>query len=167
VKDRTRKPFAMIREFQLADWFTLGNAVCGTAALFATITYVQTEIVGHIYFACGLVFAALIFDILDGRIARWRQKASSTRQNIGVTNEIDVANGLDAHHAEERALTLVPPEGDARRDLAMQILRCHIRLVPTVSGNHAAVRQRGAALKVYAETADNNMLSTSATDFGT
>jgi CDP-diacylglycerol--serine O-phosphatidyltransferase len=82
VKDRTRKPFAMIREFQLADWFTLGNAVCGTAALFATITYVQTEIVGHIYFACGLVFAALIFDILDGRIARWRQKASAMGREL-------------------------------------------------------------------------------------
>jgi CDP-diacylglycerol--serine O-phosphatidyltransferase len=72
----------MIREFQLADWFTLGNAVCGTAALFATITYVQTEIVGHIYFACGLVFAALIFDILDGRIARWRQKASAMGREL-------------------------------------------------------------------------------------
>jgi hypothetical protein len=26
------KPFAMIREFHPADWFTLGNAICGTAA---------------------------------------------------------------------------------------------------------------------------------------
>lgn len=82
MKDRPRKPFAMIREFQLADWFTLGNAVCGTAAMFATITYVQTEIVGHIYFACGLVFAALIFDILDGRIARWRQTASTMGREL-------------------------------------------------------------------------------------
>src|SRR6202521_2348968 len=76
------KPFAMIREFELADWFTLGNAVCGTAALFSTITYVQTEFVGHIYFACALVFAALIFDILDGRIARWRQKASTLGREL-------------------------------------------------------------------------------------
>lgn len=30
----------------------------------------------HVYFACGLILAALIFDILDGRIARWRQKSS-------------------------------------------------------------------------------------------
>jgi len=78
----SRKPFAMIREFELADWFTLGNAVCGTAALFSTITYVQTEFVGHIYFACALVFAALIFDILDGRIARWRQKASTLGREL-------------------------------------------------------------------------------------
>ena len=78
----SRKPFALIREFELADWFTLGNAVCGTAALFSTITYVQTEIVGHVYFACALVLAALIFDILDGHIARWRQRASTLGREL-------------------------------------------------------------------------------------
>src|SRR5664279_662373 len=70
------KPFSMIREFQLADWFTLANAVCGTGALFSMLTYLQTHDVSHVFFACGLVFAALIFDVLDGRIARWRQKNS-------------------------------------------------------------------------------------------
>ena len=71
-----RKPFSMIREFHLADWFTLANAVCGTGALFATLTYIETGDVIHIYFACGLVLAALVFDVLDGRIARWRQNSS-------------------------------------------------------------------------------------------
>ena len=70
------KPFSMIREFHLADWFTLGNAVCGTGALFSTMTYLETSDVRHVYFACALVLAALIFDILDGRIARWRQQSS-------------------------------------------------------------------------------------------
>jgi CDP-diacylglycerol--serine O-phosphatidyltransferase len=73
---RPKKPFAMIREFHLADWFTLGNAVCGTGALFSTMTYLQMRDVRHIYFACALVLAALIFDVLDGRIARWRQVSS-------------------------------------------------------------------------------------------
>jgi CDP-diacylglycerol--serine O-phosphatidyltransferase len=66
----------MIREFQLADWFTLANAICGTGALFSMLTYLETFDVRHVYFACGLVFAALVFDVLDGRIARWRQKNS-------------------------------------------------------------------------------------------
>jgi len=79
---KPRKPFAMIREFHLADWFTLGNAVCGIAAMFSTITYVQTGAVGHIYLACSLVFAALIFDVLDGRIARWRQKSSAMGREL-------------------------------------------------------------------------------------
>jgi CDP-diacylglycerol--serine O-phosphatidyltransferase len=80
--DAPRKPFAMIREFHLADWFTLGNAVCGTAALFSTISYVQTGSVRHIYFASALVFSALVFDILDGRIARWRRKTSAMGREL-------------------------------------------------------------------------------------
>jgi CDP-diacylglycerol--serine O-phosphatidyltransferase len=71
-----KKPFAMIREFHLADWFTLANAICGTGALFSMLTYLQEHNVRHIFYACGLVFAAFIFDILDGRIARWQQKNS-------------------------------------------------------------------------------------------
>jgi CDP-diacylglycerol---serine O-phosphatidyltransferase len=74
--DRLSKHFYMIREFRLADWFTLANAMCGTGAMFSTLTYLESKDVRHVYFACWLVFAALIFDILDGRIARWRQKAS-------------------------------------------------------------------------------------------
>ena len=73
---KPHKPFSMIREFHLADWFTLANAVCGTGALFSMLTYLQTTDVRHVYFACGMVFAALVFDVLDGRIARWRQKNS-------------------------------------------------------------------------------------------
>ncbi len=70
------KPFSMIRDFHLADWFTLANAVCGVGALFSVMTYLELSDVRHIYFACALVLAALVFDILDGRIARWRQKTS-------------------------------------------------------------------------------------------
>ena len=80
---RPHKPFSMIREFHLADWFTLGNAVCGTGALFSMLTYLQTTDVRHVYFACGMVFAAFVFDVLDGRIARWRQKSS------GMGRELD------------------------------------------------------------------------------
>jgi CDP-diacylglycerol--serine O-phosphatidyltransferase len=72
----------MIREFHLADWFTLGNAVCGTAALFSTISYVQSATVRHLYFASTLVFAALVFDILDGRVARWRQTNSAMGREL-------------------------------------------------------------------------------------
>src|SRR5688500_5488783 len=73
----SRKRFSMIREFHFTDWFTLGNAVCGTGALFSSMTYLQTGYVERIYVACSLIFAGLVFDILDGRIARWRQKTSA------------------------------------------------------------------------------------------
>lgn len=78
----TSKPFSMIREFHLADWFTLANAVCGTGSLFSIMTYLELHEVKHVYFACGLVLAALIFDVLDGRIARWRQKTSSLGREL-------------------------------------------------------------------------------------
>jgi len=72
----------MIREFHLADWLTLANAVCGTGALFSMMTYLQTADVRHIYFACGMVLAALVFDVLDGRIARWRQTSSALGREL-------------------------------------------------------------------------------------
>ncbi len=76
------KPFSMIREFHLADWFTLGNACCGVGALFSVMTYLQTGQVWHIILACGLIPAALVFDVLDGRIARWRQRASAMGREL-------------------------------------------------------------------------------------
>lgn len=76
------KPFAMIREFHLADWFTLGNAVCGIGSIFSTMTFVLSNEVVHIYYAAALVFAALVFDVLDGRIARWRNKSSALGREL-------------------------------------------------------------------------------------
>ena len=72
----THKPFSMIREFQLADWVSLANAVCGMGALFSVMTFLELRELRHIHFACALVLAAGIFDVLDGRIARWRQTTS-------------------------------------------------------------------------------------------
>ncbi len=76
------KRFAMIREFHLADWFTLGNAICGVGALFSAMSFLETANTQHIYFAAALVFAALVFDVLDGRIARWRQKSSAMGREL-------------------------------------------------------------------------------------
>jgi CDP-diacylglycerol---serine O-phosphatidyltransferase len=71
---RPRK--AMIFELHLADWFTLANAACGTGALFSAVTYLGSNAVEHVHRATALIVAALVFDILDGRIARWRRKNS-------------------------------------------------------------------------------------------
>ena len=82
------KPFSMIREFHLADWFTLANAVCGTGALFSIMSYLELRQTQHVYFACGLVLAALVFDVLDGRIARWRQKTSAMGRELDSLADI-------------------------------------------------------------------------------
>jgi CDP-diacylglycerol--serine O-phosphatidyltransferase len=83
-----RKPFSLIREFHLADWATLGNAICGTGALFSMMSFLQTNAIKHIYFACGLVLVALVFDILDGRIARWRQKTSAMGRELDSLSDV-------------------------------------------------------------------------------
>ncbi len=82
TENRRHKRFSMIRSFHLGDWFTLGNAVSGTGALFSIMTFLKTGYVRHIYFACGLVVAALVFDVLDGRVARWRRKQSLMGQEL-------------------------------------------------------------------------------------
>ncbi len=76
------KPFSMIREFHLADWFTLANALCGTGAIFSAFSFVETGERRHLLFAGALIFAALVFDVLDGRIARWRQESSSLGREL-------------------------------------------------------------------------------------
>lgn len=71
-----RKHLSMIRSFHLADWFTLANAACGTGALFAVMRYLQSEDVRLLLLACVLILLAFVFDVLDGRVARWRQQTS-------------------------------------------------------------------------------------------
>jgi CDP-diacylglycerol--serine O-phosphatidyltransferase len=73
---RRARHFSMIRDFQLADFFTIANAFCGVGALFQAMRFLQTGARGHLYAAALLVPLALVFDVLDGRVARWRHAAS-------------------------------------------------------------------------------------------
>ena len=66
----------MIRNFHLADLFTIANGACGITAIFHAMKYLRTENLIQIYVACGLVPLAIVFDFLDGRVARWRHEAS-------------------------------------------------------------------------------------------
>jgi CDP-diacylglycerol---serine O-phosphatidyltransferase len=68
--------FSMLRDFHLADFFTLANGACGTAAIFFSMDHVRQGSVGKVYAACAFVVLALVFDVMDGRIARWRHRAS-------------------------------------------------------------------------------------------
>ncbi|MCV2353141.1 CDP-diacylglycerol--serine O-phosphatidyltransferase [Paucibacter sp. B2R-40] len=76
------KPFSMIREFHLADWFTLANSFAGMGALFSVMTFLQTGDVRHIYYACALIPLAFVFDVLDGSVARWRQQSSTMGREL-------------------------------------------------------------------------------------
>jgi CDP-diacylglycerol--serine O-phosphatidyltransferase len=73
---RQSRHFSLIRGFHLADFFTVGNGCCGTAAIFLTMDHVREARVETAYWAGLLVVAALFLDIMDGRIARGRHAAS-------------------------------------------------------------------------------------------
>lgn len=72
-----QRHFSMLRDFHLADWFTLANAFCGTGAVFASMRFLQDGNVRDLLLGMALIPLAFVFDALDGRIARWR-KVSST-----------------------------------------------------------------------------------------
>jgi CDP-diacylglycerol--serine O-phosphatidyltransferase len=74
--------FSMIRSFQLADFFTLANGLCGVAAVFEAMKYMGGDDERRIWSAALLVAAAFVFDVLDGRVARWRHSASALGREL-------------------------------------------------------------------------------------
>jgi CDP-diacylglycerol---serine O-phosphatidyltransferase len=78
----------MIREFHLADFFTLANAACGVAAVFFAMRYVGSQSPAHFFAAAALAPAALAFDVLDGRIARWRHQHSALGRELDSLADI-------------------------------------------------------------------------------
>jgi len=82
------KHFSMIRSFHLADLFTLGNAFCGMGALFAVMHFLRTGAEAHLFYAVLLVPAAGVFDLLDGRIARWRHAHSELGRELDSLADI-------------------------------------------------------------------------------
>jgi CDP-diacylglycerol--serine O-phosphatidyltransferase len=79
--DRPRH-FSMIREFHVADFFTLANAACGVGAVLCAMKYLGSRSLADFYIAAGLAPAALVFDVLDGRVARARQEHSALGREL-------------------------------------------------------------------------------------
>jgi CDP-diacylglycerol---serine O-phosphatidyltransferase len=85
VDVKEKKPhFTLFRSFVLADVITLGNASCGTGAIFSCLRYVAEARGGtappsasiYLWTAFALLPLALICDVLDGSVARWRRRQS-------------------------------------------------------------------------------------------
>lgn len=77
-----RRHFSMIRGFQAADLFTLGNAASGAASVFCAMRFMATQSMSDFFWAAALAPVAFIFDVFDGRIARWRQTQSSLGREL-------------------------------------------------------------------------------------
>ena len=74
--------FSMLRDFHLADFFTLGNAACGVGAVLFAMLYMQTQLPFHFFAAAALAPAAFVFDVLDGKIARARHQHSALGREL-------------------------------------------------------------------------------------
>lgn len=72
----------MLRGFHLADFLTLCNAACGVAGVFLAMLYMAENSRTYFYVAAAMAPAAFIFDVLDGRVARWRQQHSALGREL-------------------------------------------------------------------------------------
>ena len=80
--------FSMVREFHLADFFTLGNAACGVGAILLAMLYMASGDRAHFLAAAALAPAAFIFDVLDGRIARARHQHSALGRELDSLSDV-------------------------------------------------------------------------------
>lgn len=72
-----RKPhFSLVRSFVLADLFTIGNATCGTVSIFLCLSWLDARAPALLWTALALLPLALVLDVLDGAVARWRRRHS-------------------------------------------------------------------------------------------
>lgn len=81
-KKPRRRHFSMIRDFQAADFLTLGNGFAGTGSMLATMKYVASHDLVFLRLAFALLPIALVCDILDGRVARARRQVSMLGQEL-------------------------------------------------------------------------------------
>jgi CDP-diacylglycerol--serine O-phosphatidyltransferase len=78
----TNGHFSLVRNFHLADAFTLMNGFCGAQSLFASARYLLTSDPKHAWTALWFPFFGAIFDLLDGKVARWRNSSSMLGQEL-------------------------------------------------------------------------------------
>ena len=67
----------MLRSYTAADAMTLGNAACGTIAIFLCLDFLATDSRRYLWTAFLLLPAALVCDVLDGYVARLNQRRQS------------------------------------------------------------------------------------------
>jgi CDP-diacylglycerol---serine O-phosphatidyltransferase len=80
--------FSMLREFHLADFFTLGNAACGVGAVLFAMLYMASRLEFHFFAAAALAPAAFIFDVVDGRVARARHQHSPLGRELDSLSDV-------------------------------------------------------------------------------
>ena len=78
----------MLRSFHLADLLTIANGTAGIAAVFHAMRALRDADADHLYLAALFVPLAAVFDVLDGRIARWRHTHSAMGRELDSLADI-------------------------------------------------------------------------------
>ncbi|RDB21297.1 CDP-diacylglycerol--serine O-phosphatidyltransferase [Hypsizygus marmoreus] len=74
--------FSLVRNFRLADLVTIMNGVCGSFSIFSSAHYLLTNDMDYLWSALAFPVAGLMFDFLDGKVARWRKSSSMLGQEL-------------------------------------------------------------------------------------
>jgi CDP-diacylglycerol--serine O-phosphatidyltransferase len=92
----------------LPTLLTLGNAVCGLASIsYAASSVPESTTDSGLFIAGLLIFAAMIFDMLDGSVARWTKQATKfggeldslcDAVSFGVAPAFIILQMADAYH---------------------------------------------------------------------
>src|SRR3954465_3273324 len=73
----SRVRMSMLRSYTPADALTIGNAACGTIAIFLCLDYIAADNRRFLWTAFVLLPLALICDVLDGYVARLKKRRQS------------------------------------------------------------------------------------------
>jgi CDP-diacylglycerol---serine O-phosphatidyltransferase len=68
---------SMLRSYTWADFLTIANAASGTIAIFLCLDYLATGRANFLWAAFILLPAALVFDVMDGYVARLDKRRQS------------------------------------------------------------------------------------------
>lgn len=77
--------FSLVRALHAADFITELNGFCGVMSVFSSLRYcIQDDVHNYtnLYWALGFIPLGLFFDFMDGKVARWRKKASLMGQEL-------------------------------------------------------------------------------------
>ena len=85
----TGRHLSMLRSYTAADLLTIGNAACGTIAIFLCLDYVASGERRFLWGAFALLPAALVCDVLDGYVARLN-RARQSRLGADLDSLADV-----------------------------------------------------------------------------
>src|SRR5215218_5763266 len=85
----TSRHLSMLRSYTPADLLTIGNATCGTIAIFLCLDYLATDERRFLWTAFVLLPGALVCDVLDGYVARLN-KARQSRLGADLDSLADV-----------------------------------------------------------------------------